>query len=369
MASMNLPAHSHHAVISKSEITNESTNNHQWPTEILPSTLHSQNLKCHNQTPTSAQHLLSQGQLNAEDFLETSPDIERTLMEAFLEDDFEGRLHLTTLSLTKQTNNANNNSNENDEIIVGMAFWREIPSEEMNEWMDFDRISKAIADRKLVSPPNMRSKSNTHTHSSSSAAATALEDDHHEDLSHDARNAMKLVKSDSISWIQNALQPCHSNYNNDNNMPSSSSTQSTNTNMIQKLTHSWIKIELIAIHRAQRGHHLGHILLGCTLAKAHALHHNEHAILHIAGGGATKNVPAARLYTRYGFVNVPRHTEGGPFTKPDRDLFVLGNIGLVLESLPWEEVMRMKYAEEEESSNSDDKEEGDDINYTGKRKR
>ena len=110
---------------------------------------------------------------------------------------------------------------------------------------------------------------------------------------------------------------------------------------INKLTHSWVKIELIAIKKTHRAHHLGHILLGCTLAKAHALHHNEHAILHIAGGGASKNIPAARLYERYGFVSVPQHDEGGPFVKPDRDLFVLGNIGRALNDLPWEEVMQI----------------------------
>mmetsp|Transcript_13230 Transcript_13230/g.23270 ORF Transcript_13230/g.23270 Transcript_13230/m.23270 type:complete len:158 (+) Transcript_13230:3-476(+) len=119
---------------------------------------------------------------------------------------------------------------------------------------------------------------------------------------------------------------------------------------IHKLTHAWIKIELIAIKRTHRAHHLGNVLLGCTLAKAHALHHNEHAILHIAGGGASKNIPAARLYTRYGFVSVPQHEEGGPFVKPDRDLFVLGNIGMVLNALPWEEMMQISSAHGVEDS-------------------
>ena len=71
------------------------------------------------------------------------------------------------------------------------------------------------------------------------------------------------------------------------------------------------------------------------------MHHNEHAILHIAGGGASKNVPAGRLYARFGFVAIPRHDEGGPFVKPDRDLFVLGNIGRALGALPWEEVLQI----------------------------
>ena len=60
---------------------------------------------------------------------------------------------------------------------------------------------------------------------------------------------------------------------------------------------------------------------------------------HVAGGRAPKNVPAARLYARYGFVPMPRHVEGGPFARPDRDLYVLGNIGGALRALPWEETL------------------------------
>jgi hypothetical protein len=145
---------------------------------------------------------------------------------------------------------------------------------------------------------------------------------------------MKLAKSDSIRWIENAIHSDSASMTKNETLLPSKST-------IQKLTHAWIKIELIAIKRTHRARHLGQILLGCTLAKAHA-HHNEHAILHVAGGGASKNIPAARLYTRYGFVSVPKHEEGGPFVKPDKDLFVLGNIGMVLNTLPWGEILQTR---------------------------
>lgn len=276
--------------------------------QIIPATLQSHGLQCKDETPASAQQLLSQGQLNAEDFIETSPDIERTLMEAFMEDDFDGNLRLMTLSIKDE--------------IVGMSFWREIPSEEMREWMDLQRISNAVAGRKLALEGP-----------SSSINATT-------DLSHNANKSMKLVKSDSVRWIETALQPCQPNKNASSTIQNE--TPSTSSAIINELTHAWIKIELIAIKRTHRSHHLGNILLGCTLAKAHAFHHNEHAILHIAGGGASKNIPAARLYERYGFVPVPKHEEGGPFAKPDRDLFVLGNIGMVLNALPWEEMMQIR---------------------------
>ena len=78
------------------------------------------------------------------------------------------------------------------EEIVGIAFWREVPSEEMKDWMDLRRISKAIADKRLAAP-----------------VSSAANDEHDNKLlSRDARNALRLVRSDSVGWIKNALQPC-----------------------------------------------------------------------------------------------------------------------------------------------------------------
>ncbi|KAL9179616.1 hypothetical protein ACHAXT_008906 [Thalassiosira profunda] len=296
-----------------------------WPSSILPATLQTHGLRCNDLTPTLARRLVGEGQLTAEDFIETSPAIERTLMEAFLEDDYEGRLHLTTLSMKSAVNKAGDVSGgvENEEEIVGMSFWREVPSDEMKDWMDMRRISKAIRDKRLAAPQSPGS------------------DEEHGNLSHDARKRMRLVKSDSAKWIESALQPCNANNTTSHASDMSGGNAAPSQSTMHKLTHSWIKIELIAIKRTHRAHHLGHLLLGCTLARAHALHHNEHAILHIAGGGASKNVPAGRLYARFGFVAIPRHDEGGPFVKPDRDLFVLGNIGRALGALPWEEVLQI----------------------------
>jgi ribosomal protein S18 acetylase RimI-like enzyme len=287
---MSSPSH-HTNILTKSEKSSKLHPNH-----ILPTALQSNNLHCQDETPKSAQHLVSQGKLNALDFIETSPEIEGTLIEAFIEDDYEGKLHLITMRMT-------------NEEIVGISFWREIPSDEMGDWMDMKRIAKAIEDRNL----------------------TSSSVDHDEELSHNTNKRMQLVKSESVSWIENALKST-----NDTKDTSSKHTVAT-ASSLESLTHSWVKIELIAIKQSYRAHHLGNMLLGFTLAKAHALHHNDHAILHVAGGGASKNTPAAKLYRRYGFVSVPQHEKGGPFVKPDRDLFVLGNIGRVLNTtLPWD---------------------------------
>lgn len=46
---------------------------------------------------------------------------------------------------------------------------------------------------------------------------------------------------------------------------------------------------------------------------------------------------ARKLYERFSFVHLPRYEEGGPFDKPDGDLYVLGDVGRVLEQCPWDE--------------------------------
>jgi len=271
---------------------------HQTLARFLPATLQSNGMRCRDETPTSAQELLARGQLDAKDFIEVSPDIENTLMEAFIEDDYDGRLHLMTLSMMRR--DADDDRHDIEEII-GVSFWREVPADEMGDWFDVERISKMIT-------------------------KSTIEHENDNDYSNDVKCRMKLVRSSSIKWIQNAL----ASTNQDNETDTKAS--------IDQLTHSWVKIELIAIKQSYRAHHLGNILLGCTLAKAHE--HNEHAILHVAGG--SKNIPAAKLYGRYGFVSVPRHDEGGPFSKPDKDLFVLGNIGKALDDLPFEEMLQIK---------------------------
>ena len=263
----------------------------QTLSRFLPAALQSNGISCRDETPASAQDLQTRGQLNAKDFIEVSPDIENTLMEAFIEDDYDGKLHLMTLSMT----------NDEVEEIIGLSFWREVPADEMNDWFDVERISKMIT-------------------------KSTIEHENDNEISNHAKCRMKLVRSSSIKWIQNAL--------------ASTNESKTDTKAkIQELTHSWVKVELIAIKQPYRAHHLGNILLGCTLVKAQE--HNQHAILHVAGGGASKNIPAAKLYGRFGFVSVPRHNEGGPFSKPDKDLFVLGNIGKALDDLPFEETLQV----------------------------
>jgi len=245
--------------------------------DVIPEILTSHALEVREETIASAQQLVKLGAIDAKDFIEESPDVERTLIEAFIEDDFDGKLHLTTLVST------------GDDEVVGISFWREVEVNEMEDWLDLERVRNRLLDETT---------------------------EHDDELPSQARQRLRLVRSSSARWI-NAL------------MSYAPLTQST----AQKLTHSWVKIELIAIKQTFRSHHFGNFLLGCTLAKAHE-RCQDHVVLHVAGG-KSKNVAAAKLYSRFGFVSIPRHEEGGPFAKPDRDLFVLGDIGSALHDVPW----------------------------------
>ncbi len=270
---------------------------------FLPATLQPNGVVCTDETPKTLEDLLSRNKLEVRNFIESSTDIARTLIDAFIEDDYDGKLHLMTLSILNQNNNATAAAGNDGYEIIGISFWREVDDGEMRDWFDVDRVAKMI-DKSIE-----QNQEQQHEHES-----------------------LKLVRRSSINWIQKALESTstqNSNYISRNTQES-----------IQQLTHAWVKIELIAIKQSYREHHLGHTLLGCTLAKAHE-RCGDHVILHVAGG-ASKNIPAAKLYQRFGFVSLPTHKDGGVFQKPDRDLFVLGNIGQALEDLPFEEILQIK---------------------------
>lgn len=107
----------------------------------------------------------------------------------------------------------------------------------------------------------------------------------------------------------------------------------------EELMHAWIKIELLAIRKQYWGHRYGSLLLAVALYQAW-LKHNNRAILHVAGGNS--NIPAVRLYKRFGFLSVKAgEDDDGVFHKPNRDLFVLGNIGNALQSLSWSDALNL----------------------------
>ena len=248
-----------------------------------------------------------------------------------MEDDYDGKLHFMTLN-----RNSNSTTDERREVI-GIAFWRDIDDDEMKEWMDLHRVRDTL---RRHAEDDRQSLSHTTTNDVTSKQKSRLSFQCQSDnrLSLRAKQTMEMIRSDSITWIRNALDS--QDDNNSSHQAAAAKTTSTANDpsilsKVNNLLHAWIKIELIAIHKSHRNHHYGPILLACLLSAAHE-QHEIHAILHVAG--STSNTAATKLYESFGFVNLPKHDEGGPFEKPDGDLFVLGDIGRVLERCPWEEM-------------------------------
>ena len=270
--------------------------------------------------------------------MELYPDIERTLLTSFIEDDYDGKLHMMTLNTNTNTDNTNNCDGDTREV-VGIAFWREMDDDEMKEWLDLHRVEETLKrhgdddderQQEDNTPLRLRQEQFVEQHRPRRVSFRCPSDDR---LSIRGKRRMEMIRNDSITWIRNALNT-HDQYKASNKRISQTQ-HNTTISPVNKLIHAWIKIELIAIKTTHRGVNYGEILLACLLSCANS-NHETHAILHIAG--SSSNVAAIKLYQKFGFVHLPKYEEGGPFEKPDGDLCVLGDIGGVLETCPWEEM-------------------------------
>jgi len=85
---------------------------------------------------------------------------------------------------------------------------------------------------------------------------------------------------------------------------------------------------LLAVAEEHWGKRVGTLLLAGALMQAHAEAKSERCVLHVAGG--KDNVAASRLYERFGFVEFPETV----WERPNKNLWCLGNIGMVLSTLP-----------------------------------
>lgn len=263
-----------------------------------------------------------------------------------MENDYDGRLKFMTLNLVLSERGGDTMSNVSspnkvNRKVVGIAFWREVDHPEMEEWMDLHRVKETLRrheHEQLALEDKMcsqRQNQEVHAHQSSrrQQKRISFKCETDDTLSQRGKRSMEMIRNDSITWIRNALNSC-------DNVRTSSWDEGTKagndvSRTVSTLTHSWIKIELLAIHKSHRHHHYGKLLLACVLSKA-LEHHESHAILHIAG--STSNIAARKLYETFGFVHLLKYEEGGPFEKPDGDLYVLGDIGRVLSRYPWDEM-------------------------------
>lgn len=277
---------------------------HDW-LRLIPSILEHRNFVCTEQTMESARELLDLGLLgnftrtNKESFLSTQ--VEDSLLESFIEDDYDGALHLTTLddSLSGRP--------------VGFVFWREIPNEEMKDWIHWENLRKKLTgeqQQKIIEKEE------------------PLEEPSDKQRKRKMRQSLRQVQNESIRWLEVASE-------SSSNSTRQSLLRSSNlVPLMETLTHAWVKLELLAVHPDYWKQRIGTLLMACAMYQAYK-RGEDHMILHVAGG--KENLPALRLYDKFGFVSVP---QGTVFQKPDKDVFVLGHVGESLQRLYWPALMQ-----------------------------
>ena len=244
-----------------------------------------------------------------------SVDIEKNLFELFIDDDYDGMLHLTTLR-----------ESTNDEI-VGIVFWREVCRDEMKDWVNWDILSASICNMKVKLCDEKESIKNSNDIDFDRTNVESHKKYDNEKL----RSSLVPVRQKSLRWLYQATT------STPRNIIKKINHRIIDEELKEELTHAWVKIELLAVRKPYWGHRYGSLLLAVALYQAW-LKHNHRAILHVAGGYS--NIPAVRLYKRFGFVPV-KAGDDGLFHKPNRDLFVLGNIGNALQHLSWSDALAL----------------------------
>lgn len=282
----------------KDSSTALTTKTTDWP-GVITSVVNQRHLKCVQQTPNSAKKLFkSVGCFG--DGKALSHDVETFLFEAFIENDFDGKLHLTTI-------------HQDDMTPIGLVFWREIPEEEMKAWIDYEKLCD-LARRKRK---QLRSDAD----------------------STDNENVVSTRACDEILREQTGVSPTEQALTTARNESLTALAQcqdlATNKQLLlpNSVAQAWVKIELLAVRLPWWGQRIGTLSLACAMSEAWKCN-NSRVVLHIAGG--LENVPAVRIYERFGFVPAP-----GIFHKPDKDIYVLGNIGQALQSLLWSEALQV----------------------------
>lgn len=294
----------------------KSSNQPKW-TSTLPHILQSRHLHCIKQTPQSAKELHDKFGFFANG-PELSHEVEHHLFEAFCEDDYDGLLHLTTIHeidpnciVDEELMMGRQDSIQGLGKPVGIVFWREVPSNEMGEWLDIKYVTKQLLDNDDRIPSQQLGKFDNGLKQEGKVG-----------------RSLKLVRQSSIHSIKSM-----SVIGDDENAIHRTNESDQIKSFCDEIKHKWIKIELLAVRKEYFGQKIGSLLLACALYQAY-LRTKSRAVLHVAGGD--DNIPAVRLYRHFGFLPV---SQGGMFQKPDRDLYILGDIGRSLEDLAWRETL------------------------------
>ena len=286
---------------------------------MIPSLVSRRGFACTEQSMDSARSLFDAGQLgnftraNENNWL--SPEVEASLLESFIEDDYEGALHLTTLD-------------DDQGHPVGIVFWREVPEDEMEDWIHWENLQQRLL--REQQEQQQRRKSVLDDQQQEGVDEPKAVPTSRQNHGRRMRQSLQLVREESIRWLEVASNVSSTRRASSSSMSASLLDTKSTAKLVETLVHSWVKIELLAVHPDYWNRHIGTLLLACAMYHAHKKG-DDHMILHVAGG--QENVPALKLYDKFGFLPVPQST--GVFRKPNKDLFLLGHVGRSLQKFCW----------------------------------
>jgi len=106
----------------------------------VPKIHKAKHLKCVEHTPASSRILHETYGFFATG-KEIPYEVEQNLVDAFIFNDYDGNLHLST------SHDTNSRSCSNEDDIgppLGLVFWRTVPENEMNDWLDWEHVVDAL---------------------------------------------------------------------------------------------------------------------------------------------------------------------------------------------------------------------------------
>jgi GNAT superfamily N-acetyltransferase len=220
--------------------------------------------------------------------------LEDAVRDAFLEDAFDGRLHLLTIRDTSRT------LKKIGHPIVALVFWRDLDRNEIHNWArDLEECHRGLLEdgpSPSQTPPPLN--------------GTPKDDGDQLSLVVHSNNRLELNDSFDMSSLADvlseetmdlALDPCN-----------------------------WIKIELLGTHPDHLRRGYARLLLVSVLLISLARDGKKSAVLQVAGG-YEDNVAAMELYLSLGFARPPKEM----FKKPCNNVLVLWSIQRTLEGLDW----------------------------------
>ncbi|KAI9006401.1 hypothetical protein DFJ74DRAFT_389568 [Hyaloraphidium curvatum] len=214
------------------------------------------------------------------------PSLEDAVRDAFIEDAYDGSLHLLTLRDRTRT------LPRIGHPIVALVFWRDLDRGELESWVrSVADCPRMIEDSSLDGEPDVEHESEMPADPNGSQLELVV------------RSKQGVTFEHSFDW---------------NSAPVSASPYE-----------GWIKVELIGTHPAHYRKGYARILFVAVLLISYLRDGKRHVVLHVAGGAA--NIEATNLYKSLGFVEPP----AGMFRQPNNNLLVLWSIEAALRKLDW----------------------------------